>query len=370
MENEKSKNIKKSGNKTANKTANKNKKTNNTVASEKNAIKVAVKKTAKNNRSQSVKSKNAKTEKAENNNIEQKVIAKVPNRTINKSNNSLKIKNITGVEKVSSKSNFKKTNNYKKKNNFKNKTQKTEKSFFIKSIPTLISLLALCLAITAIKISFAGNFSLAAILTLIACFLDGVDGRVARKLGVSGGFGMEMDSLADMVNFGVAPGFVLYFWKMHELQCGFLSWFAVLLLACCMAIRLARFNVATGAKNQDNPLIKYFFVGMPAPAVASLMMFPPVLTFQFGEGFWSAPLFVTLYNIMLALLAASKVPTPCFKKIKIADKLKKPLLISVILYLLLLTFEIWLALSLLGTLYILSIFVGIRFYLNFKKNSR
>ncbi|HSQ98237.1 MAG TPA: phosphatidylcholine/phosphatidylserine synthase [Rickettsiales bacterium] len=239
--------------------------------------------------------------------------------------------------------------------------------YFFKLIPNMISLLALCFGVTSIKLAYSGYFMSAISFILLACFLDGIDGRVARFLNVSSDFGIQMDSLADVVNFGVAPGFVVYYWKMNEFGYDMLPWSLVLLLACCMAIRLARFNVATKVENKENPLVKYFFTGMPAPAVACMVIFPLVLSFQFGYGFFSSPSFVMINTLIMALFAASTIPTPCFKKIKVGDKYKHLVLIASSLWIIMLVIKPWLALSILGTLYLLSIVIGILFYMNFKK---
>lgn len=250
------------------------------------------------------------------------------------------------------------------------KKKESKQLYFTKFIPTMLSLLALCFGISAIKYSYNGHLVLATSLLLIACFLDGIDGRIARFFNVSSDFGAQMDSLADMVNFGVAPGFIIYCWKLNEIQWNFLSWFAVLLLACCMAIRLARFNVDLTVKDQNDPLVKYFFRGMPAPAAAAMVVLPILLSFRFGYGFWSNPFFIIVYTIIISLLVGSTLPTPCFKKIKINEKYKNLVLILVSIYIILLVSDPWFALSFLGLLYTISIIIGMFFYSNFKKNKK
>ena len=156
---------------------------------------------------------------------------------------------------------------------------------------------------------------------------------------------------------------------MNEIWLEPFSWSAVLLLACCMAIRLARFNVDITVKDHNDPLVKYFFVGMPAPAVAGICLWPMVLSFRFGSnGFWTCPYFVVINTIILSIFAASRIPTPCFKKIKVPEKWKNLILIVSIFYLVLSFTDIWLAFSLLGVLYIISIIIGLFVYLYFKKN--
>ena len=253
--------------------------------------------------------------------------------------------------------------------------KKVNKQFnFAKFLPTFLSLLAVCCGVTAIKSAFEQNFYLSVSLILFDCFLDGIDGRVARFFQVSSAFGAEIDSLADLVNFGVAPGFVLYCYTKDSILATNLdkiSWFAVMLLVCCMAIRLARFNVDRVTKNHDDPLVKYFFVGMPAPAVAAMSIWPIVLNFEFGPiGFWNCPTYIIIDTIILALFAGSKIPTPCFKKIKIPNNIKGFIQIVFNMYVVLLFIKPWLALSILGLSYILSIIIGLFVNLNFRKNRK
>ena len=110
----------------------------------------------------------------------------------------------------------------------KNKNNKDQMSIVKFVIPTMLSLLAICCGISAIRYSYSGNFILASSLILIASFIDGIDGRIARFLNASSTFGAEMDSLADVINFGVAPGFVVYCWKMNEIGIDVVAWFVVL----------------------------------------------------------------------------------------------------------------------------------------------
>jgi len=242
--------------------------------------------------------------------------------------------------------------------------------YFVRFVPTLLSLLALCCGVSAIKYGYLGSFMIASSLLLFACFLDGVDGRIARFLNVSSDFGAQMDSLADLVNFGVSPGFVVYCWKMNEIEFNGISWFAVMLLACCMAIRLARFNVDLTTKDQNDPLVKYFFKGVPAPAAAGLVILPLILSFRFGRGFWTEPVFVVINTLVVALLAGGTLPTPCFKKIKISNRYKNLVLILASMLAILFVSDTWLAFSVLGALYIASIVIGIFVYFNFKKTGK
>src|SRR5262245_59699604 len=138
-------------------------------------------------------------------------------------------------------------------------------------VPTLITLLALCAGLTAIRMAIEQKLAWALAAIVFAAILDGIDDRVARMLKGTSRFGAELDSLADFVNFGVAPGLILYFWALHEL--GNVGWIAAMVFAICAALRLARFNAA-----MDDPNRPYwaanFFTGVPAPAGAITVLLP------------------------------------------------------------------------------------------------
>lgn len=241
---------------------------------------------------------------------------------------------------------------------------------FYKLIPNMITLSALCLGLLAIRLAIIGNFESAAICVIVACLFDGVDGNVARRLNAANEFGAQMDSLADFFNFGIAPGFLVYFWKMQEYDAiKRVAWFPVLLLAICMAIRLARFNVALSNEDKENPLNKYFFKGIPAPMAASLVLFPMIVSFEFPclEVLFANPLFVIINTTIIALLSGSTIPTPCFKKIKFKSSQRQLILILISILLIGMLINVWLFGSIICTFYILSIFVSWIFYFKFKK---
>jgi len=171
--------------------------------------------------------------------------------------------------------------------------------------PNLVTLLALCLGLTAMRLVVDGRLETATICILVAAALDGVDGRLARLLKGTSRFGAELDSLSDFLNFGVATGYVLWIFNLHQLKS--FGWIVVLTLACAMALRLARFNVMID--DPDRPeWQKNFFVGMPAPAGAITAMLPLYLHFigvpvqEYG-----AP-FVGLYILFIAFLTISRIP--------------------------------------------------------------
>ena len=171
--------------------------------------------------------------------------------------------------------------------------------------PNVITLLALCLGLTAMRLIVEGKLETATICILIAAALDGVDGRLARMLKGTSRFGAELDSLSDFVNFGVATGYVLWIFVLHDLKS--FGWIIVLTLACAMALRLARFNVMID--DPDRPeWQKNFFVGMPAPAGAITAMLP-VYLHMIGvpvQEYGALP--VGIYILFIAFLTISRIP--------------------------------------------------------------
>src|SRR5918911_3959918 len=143
-------------------------------------------------------------------------------------------------------------------------------------VPNVITLLAICAGLTAIRLSTEGRVELAVAAIVFAAVLDGLDGRVARLIKGQSRFGAELDSLADFVNFGVAPGVILYFWGLHDL--GNVGWIAAMVFAICAGLRLARFNVAIDDPNRP-AWAANFFTGMPAPAGAITVLLPIYVSF-------------------------------------------------------------------------------------------
>jgi len=171
--------------------------------------------------------------------------------------------------------------------------------------PNVITLLALCLGLTAMRLIVEGKLETATICILIAAALDGVDGRLARLLKGTSRFGAELDSLSDFVNFGVATGYVLWIFVLHDLKS--VGWIIVLTLACAMALRLARFNVMID--DPDRPdWQKNFFVGMPAPAGAITAMLPVYLHIVGVPVQEYGALPVGIYILFIAFLTISRIP--------------------------------------------------------------
>ncbi len=173
-------------------------------------------------------------------------------------------------------------------------------------LPNLITLLSLCLGLTAIRMAIEGRLEYAIGAIVLAAVLDGLDGRIARLLKSTSRFGAELDSLADFVNFGVAPGIILYLWGLGTLKS--VGWIAALVFSLCVALRLARFNVMLDDPNRP-PYASNFFVGIPAPAGALVVMLPVYIEFLGLPRTIANALFAFIYVIAIALLMVSRFPT-------------------------------------------------------------
>ncbi|MEN6541858.1 CDP-diacylglycerol--serine O-phosphatidyltransferase [Parvibaculum sp.] len=193
-------------------------------------------------------------------------------------------------------------------------------------IPNALTVLALCAGLTAIRFALEAKFEAAVAAIIVASVFDGLDGRVARLLNGSSKFGAELDSLTDFVNFGVAPVLVLYLWSLNEI--GGIGWIAVLGYAVCCALRLARFNVAL--EDPDKPAwAGNYFVGVPAPAGALLVMLPLYLSFIGWEGLNTLPLLIALHCFFVAFLLISRIPTFSGKRMGI--RIKRDMVLPILL---------------------------------------
>ncbi len=176
-------------------------------------------------------------------------------------------------------------------------------------LPNLLTVGAICAGLTSIRFAQQGRYGEAVALILLAALLDGLDGRLARLLKAESPIGAELDSLADFVNFGVAPGFVLYAWVLHAAPGA--GWGMVLIYAICCVLRLARFNVA--ARSAAPAGGRGGFVGVPAPGGALLALMPLYLGRLLGDGAALPPLAVGAWLGIVGLLMISRLPTPSLK---------------------------------------------------------
>jgi CDP-diacylglycerol--serine O-phosphatidyltransferase len=197
--------------------------------------------------------------------------------------------------------------------------------------PNLVTLLALCAGLTGIRMAFENRYGLALAAIVFAAFLDGIDGRLARLLKGTSKFGAELDSLSDFVNFGVAPGLILYFWGLHDLKSA--GWIAAMAFAICAGLRLARFNVMSA--DPDRPAwAANFFVGVPAPAGAIIVLLPIYAAFL-GLPRSAFLTWVTLaYTLAIAALMVSRLPVFSGKRIgtRVPPEMVGPVIILLIAY--------------------------------------
>ncbi|MBZ9674905.1 CDP-alcohol phosphatidyltransferase family protein [Mesorhizobium sp. ES1-1] len=211
-------------------------------------------------------------------------------------------------------------------------------------LPNLVTVLAICAGLSGIRFGFEGRFEPAVVMVLLAAFLDGIDGRLARMLKATSKFGAQMDSLADIVNFGVAPALVLYAFLLD--RAGSPGWIAVLLFAIACGLRLARFNVLD--EDSDRPVWQSeYFVGVPAPAGAVLVMLPLYLSFlRVGLEPGRPAAFVAAgFTVLVAFLLVSRLPVYSGKSLKVPGDRVLPIILGVVLYVLLLMTYPWYTLT-------------------------
>ena len=195
-------------------------------------------------------------------------------------------------------------------------------------LPNMFTLVGVCIGLTSIKFAFDGRFGFAVLAILVAGIIDGLDGRIARLIRGTSKVGKELDSLTDMISFGVAPAFIMYFWKLNTL--GRFGWLLCLVYVICVALRLARFNVNTGGEPswRDN-----FFEGVPSPAGGILVLTPLIFSMSSIEVFKiDYAIIVPIFFIVTSFLLISKFPSYSFKKIVIQRKATIFLLFGIVLF--------------------------------------
>jgi CDP-diacylglycerol---serine O-phosphatidyltransferase len=226
-------------------------------------------------------------------------------------------------------------------------------------VPNFITLLAICAGLTAIRLSTEGRVELALYAIVFAAFLDGIDGRIARLIKGQSKFGAELDSLADFVNFGVAPGLILYFWQLHELKNG--GWIAAMVFAISGGLRLARFNASIDDPNKPAFAANYF-TGVPAPMGAITVLLPIYLTFL---GLPRLPAVLTaFYTLLIAVLMVSRLPVFSGKtvRMRVPPELVLPVFVSVVFFIALLISYPFYILSAGSVLYLISLPLGWKSY--------
>ncbi len=231
-------------------------------------------------------------------------------------------------------------------------------------VPNVITLLALCAGLTAIRLAFEGRTELALGAIVFAAILDGIDGRVARMIKGQSRFGAELDSLADFVNFGVAPALILYFWQLREL--GNVGWIAAMIFAISGGLRLARFNATMDDPNKPAFAANYF-TGVPAPAGAICVLLPMYLVLI---GAPPLPVTVTaVFTLTMAFLMVSRLPVFSGKMIgaKVAPEMVLPVVVLVVLFIAVLVSYPWHLLTGGSLLYLVCLPVG---WMSYRKHAR
>lgn len=195
----------------------------------------------------------------------------------------------------------------------------------IQLLPNAMTIAAICAGLSAIRFAVQGDHTLAVQLIMVACVLDGLDGRIARLLGSDSKMGAELDSLADFLNFGVAPPLLLYFWGLQDTRN--LGWIMVMVFAVCGVMRLARFNVSS--QSPDSKKEDAYFEGVPAPAGALLVMLPMYLSFAFADAPLLPGAVICIYMAFIGFLMISRIPTYSFKTTRISRGNVKFILLGV-----------------------------------------
>ena len=213
----------------------------------------------------------------------------------------------------------------KPKNNFKVVTEKKNARVIL---PNMLTLIGVCIGLTSIRFALDEKFEFAIVAIILAAVIDGLDGRIARLIKGTSKVGKELDSLTDMISFGVAPAFIMYFWKLNTL--GRFGWLVCLIYVICVALRLARFNVNS---NQDPSWKDNFFEGVPSPAGGILVLTPLIISMtDFNYIQFNYDIIVPTFFIITSLLLISKFPSYSFKKIVIQRKTTIFLLFGIVLF--------------------------------------
>jgi len=195
-------------------------------------------------------------------------------------------------------------------------------------LPNMLTLIGVCIGLSSIKFALDEKFELAIIAIIFAALIDGLDGRIARLIKATSKVGKELDSLTDVISFGVAPSFVMYFWSLNNL--GKFGWLLCLIYVVCVTLRLARFNVNS---NEEPSWRDNFFEGIPSPAGGILVLMPLIFSLsEFDFLIISYNILVPVFFISVSFLLISKLPTYSLKKIIIPRSMTVFLLFGIVLF--------------------------------------
>ena len=233
-------------------------------------------------------------------------------------------------------------------------------------LPNMLTLIGVCIGLTSIRFALDGKFEFAIIAIIFAALIDGLDGRIARLIKGTSKVGKELDSLTDMISFGVAPAFVMFFWKLDTL--GRFGWLVCLIYVICVALRLARFNVNS---NQDPSWKDNFFEGVPSPAGGILVLTPLIISqTNFNYIQLNYDIIVPAFFIITSLLLISKIPSYSFKKIVIQRKTTIFLLFGIVLFFGLLLIYPFNIISISAVVYLLLLPISFFNYQKLKKQNQ
>ena len=221
----------------------------------------------------------------------------------------------------------------------------------VQLLPNLVTVAAICAGLTAIRYAASGNFTVAVQLVLLAAVLDGLDGGLARLLKSASALGAELDSLADFLNFGIAPALLMYFWAFKDM--GNLGWIAVVIYALCCVLRLARFNVGTKASDSDKPASH--FEGVPSPAGALLVLLPFFAEHAMPNLPDIPDALIGVYMLSIGLLMIGRLPTWSLKSLTIKRENVRYLYVGFVGFLAALISYPWATLLTMDLLYLASL---------------
>ena len=230
-------------------------------------------------------------------------------------------------------------------------------------LPNILTLIGVCIGITSIKFAFDGKFELSIIAIIVAAIIDGLDGRIARLIQGTSKVGKELDSLTDVISFGVAPAFIMYFWKLNEL--GRVGWLICLIYVICVALRLARYNIGSGNEPswRDN-----FFEGIPSPAGGVLVLMPLIYSLSDIQLVSiNYEIFVPSLFVIISIFLISKIPTYSFKKISVPRSWTIFLLFGIVFYFGLILIYTFNAIILSGLFYLIMIPISFFHYQSLSK---
>ncbi|MDC0247894.1 CDP-diacylglycerol--serine O-phosphatidyltransferase [Pelagibacteraceae bacterium] len=246
-----------------------------------------------------------------------------------------------------------------KKREFKIVSKRSPRSL----LPNTLTIFGVCLGLSSIKFAIDSNYAMSVIAITFAAILDTLDGRVARLIKGTSKVGKELDSLTDVISFGVAPGLIMYFWVINEI--GKLGWMLVLIYSVCCALRLARFNLTSINENESWKI--NFFEGIPSPAAAGLILLPLILNLSNIITIENLAIISSINILLVSVLMVSKVPTYSMKRILIPRHLAIFLLLGIGVYLSLIIFYTFQTLFLTGVIYVLLIPISF-FHYKYLKN--